>query len=253
MERRLRVAAMVNRKSSPRIQRYGRTDFTQDVDRLVGLLNRESWRRHFDVGDCRKNTHGNVVRLGKSRTGLTCSRQTEDRHRQTCPMGEQQALLGHEFAPGIAEEPQRENPFHAGEVRLHLIPDAVSGKLSREGAKVLREHTHGGGVEQVLVASTQTQLQGVANAVNIDLADGGVGRCEGQIGGKMVDGVCAVTQRVIVRFGKAESGFRDVTDHRVDTRFKRLIPDFSLLQGSAEALGTMFDIFRPDDAVHRQI
>ena len=244
---------MIDRETSPWIQRNGRNDFTQGIDGLITVLNRESRWHHFDVDDRRKNTHGDVVRLGKSRTGLTDSRQPENRHRQACTLGMQQALLGHELAPWIAQQSQRENPFHVGEVRLHLVLDAAAGELSCEGTEVLRKDAHGRGVEQVLGACAQAQFQDAANAESIDLPDGGVGRSQGQIGGKMVDGVDPMTQRIETRFAQTESRFRHVTDHHADARRQRLFPDFSLLQGFPQALESMFDVVRSDKAVHHQI
>jgi hypothetical protein len=45
----------------------------------------------------------------------------------------------------------------------------------------------------------------------------------------------------------------DIADYYADARCKFLVPDFSLLQGIAQALEPVFCMVGPDDAMHYQI
>ena len=123
----------------------------------------------------------------------------------------------------------------------------------RKRAEILREHAHGRGEEQVLEANAQAQLDDVAKAERIVLANVEIGRREIEVGGEVIDGVDLPAQGVESLDGKAESRLADVADHDVDARVEGFVPDLGLLQGVADALASMLDVVGPDHAVNHDI
>ena len=105
----------------------------------------------------------------------------------------------------------------------------------------------------MLEASAQTQFERVANAERIDRAYGYIRRSEIYIGGKMIDGVDPLTQRVELFCGKTELSLADVADHDAYARSKGFVPDFSLLQGGLDTLEAMFGVIGPDQAMDHYI
>ena len=136
---------------------------------------------------------------------------------------------------------------------MHLVVNVAVLEFVCEGAKILGEHAHGRGVEQVLEAPAQTQFERIANAKRIDRAYVNIRRSEIYIGGKMIDSVDPLTQRIELFCGKTELSLTDVSDHDAYARSKPLIPDVGLLQSGADTLEAMFGVIGPDNAVNHQI
>ena len=180
-------------------------------------------------------------------------RQSEERQRHAGLLRKQKNLLGCQLAPRVAEQADGKRLLHACEVRLHLVVDAAVLELMRKRAEVLREHAHGRGEEQVLEADAQAQLDHVAKAERIVLANVEIRRCEVDVGGEMIDSVDLPTQGVESFDGKAESRLADVADHDVDARVEGFVPDLGLPQGVADALAPMLDAVGTDHAVNHDI
>ena len=176
----------------------------------------------------------------------------EDRQRHPGLLCEQKDLLGRELAPRVAQQADREPSLHAREIRLHLVVDETVPEFTRESEEILREDGHGRGIEQVLEAFPQAQLDHVVKAQRIELAYGEIGRSEIDFGGEVIDRVDPLTEFVELRIAQAETRLADVADHHADTRRERLIPDFGLLQRVTQPSKPMLGIIRLDDAVHHQ-
>ena len=134
-----------------------------------------------------------------------------------------------------------------------MMLDAVPGELFGEIAEVLREHPHGGGVEQVLEAGVQAQPQHVAHADRVDRADRGVGGGEAHLGREVMDRVDAPGQVVERSLPQAQMRLANVAGHHADAGRERLVPDPGLLHGGAQALQPVLGVGRPYQAVHDQV
>ena len=179
-------------------------------------------------------------------------RQPKNRQRHTGLLREQESLLGCQFAPRVAEKSEREHFLHALEIRLHLVVDAAVFEFMCEAAKILREHTHGRGVEQVLEAFAQAQFEHVADAERIDLANGEIGRHKIYGGRKMIGGINPAAKGIEIRFAQAKSRLGDVTDRDTYARREGFVPDARLLESGAYAFETVLDALGPDNAMHQE-
>ena len=143
----LRVATMIDRKTTCGIRGNGRAGLTQRIDCFVAGSKCESFRQHFAIDHCSKHPHTQIVRRGISRAGQTDLRQPKNRQRHTGLLRKKKDLLGCQLAPRVAEQSDRKHPLHAFEIRLHLVVDAAVLKFVCEGTEILGKHTHGRGVE----------------------------------------------------------------------------------------------------------
>ena len=208
-----------------RAQREPDEGLADSVDRL-GPRRLEPGRRQAGVEDRRGDPDLDVGALSEAGGGGDPRlRQAHDRDGHPARAGEQQALLGHELAPRVADKAGRQHRPHQGDVGHRLILDAQPGELAGEVGEVLREDAHRRGVDDVLDPPGQRQLQDGCEAAGVGLAHRRVRRHQVKVGGQVVDRVHLAGQPREVLLGQAEQRLADVPGPYPDPLAERVLPD----------------------------
>ncbi len=252
MHRGRRVDQVIDRVPPNGPQRQPDQQRAHGVDRL-GPLRSEATGRQPRVEDRGGDPHLDVAALrvagGRGDPRL---RQPHDRDRHPAGTGEQQALLHHELAPRVADQPGRQHRPHQRDVRRRLVLDPQPRERPREVAEVLREHPHRRRVHDVLDPPRQRQLQHVSETARVHLADRRVRRHQVEIRRQVVHGVDRAGQLLELVAVQPELRLANVPGMRDDPRGERVVPDLRRQHGPPDPLEPVVRPGRAHQAVHRQ-